>query len=290
MPHRRPFLAVVALSALVGAPLSGAPTAAAFAQGAPKAPEGPVHAALRGNLDKSLQAFNRGDFPGYLHDFGPRIGYNGLQVDRARLVEINADLKQSFPNLKMAYKATSINPMGDAEASVTTVAEFTGSTKSYDGSGLAATYRETGEVTAFYKRDGASWRTDTLQVNWNDSFIDMGRAFAVMGFTTLPTLLGTTQPYKARLFVGEDTVPGVGVSYAYATVPLATVIAKTGAEEVFRALKFQPFPEGGLDAEFRGPAKDGTYVHVLVVNKFWRGGGQESLLGQKIYTRLVRVE
>ena len=282
---RRPLLAIAAVLGLVGLP-----AAPALAQAAAAPADGPVQAALRANLDKSLQAFNRGDFPGYLHDFAQRLSYNGITVDRARLVEINADLKQSFPNLKMAYKASRINPMGDAEASVTTVAEFTGTTKSYDGSGLAASYRESGEVTAFYKRDGAAWRTDALQVNWNDSFIDIGRSFAVMGFTTLPTLVGVGQPYKARLFVGEDTVPGVGVSYAYTAVPLATVVAKSGAEEVFRALKFQPFPEAGLDTELRAPEKAGTYVHVLVVNKFWRGGSQESLLGQKIYTRLVRVE
>lgn len=285
MPNRRLFLA-----AAMALALAAVPAGAALAQGAPEAAPGPVEAALRGHLDKSLAAFNRGDFPGYLHDFGMRLAYNGITVDRARLVEINQELKQSFPNLKMAYRSTRIAPMGDAEASVTTVAEFTGSTNSYDGSGLGATYREAGEVTAFYKRNGEGWRTDALQVSWNDSFIDIGRAFGVMGFTTLPTLLGTDQPYRVRIYVGEDTVPGVGVSYAYASVPLATVIAKTGAEEVFRALKFTSFPEGGVDTELRSPATAGTYAHVLVVNKFWRGGGQESLLGQKIYTRLVRVE
>lgn len=287
MSHRRTILA-----AAMAIALAGAPAGAALAQGAPApaASPSPVEAALRANLDKSLTAFNRGDFPGYLHDFGQRLAYNGITVDRGRLVEINQELKQSFPNLKMAYKSTRIAPMGDAEASVTTVAEFTGSTNSYDGSGLGATYRETGEVTAFYRRGGDGWRTDSLNVAWNDSFIDIGRAFGVMGFTTLPVLVGVGQPYRIRLYVGEDTVSGVGVSYAYAAVPLATVIAKSGAEEVFRALKFSPFPAQGLDQELRAPAKDGTYAHVLVVNKFWRGGGQESLLGQKIYTRLVRVE
>lgn len=285
MSHRRHVLAAAMACAFLGAPVG-----AAFAQAAAAPGASPVEQALRGNLDQSLTAFNRGDFPGYLHDFGPRLTYNGITVDRARLVEINQELKQSFPNLKMAYKSTRIAPMGDSEASVTTVAEFTGSTNSYDGSGLAATYRESGEVTAFYKRGGDGWRTDTLNVAWNDSFIDIGRAFGVMGFTTLPVLLGVGQPYRMRLYVGEDTVPGVGISYAYAAVPLATVMAKSGAEEVFRALKFSAFPEKGIDEELRAPAKDGTYAHVLVVNKFWRGGGQESLLGQKIYTRLVRVE
>ena len=286
MPKRRLFTAIVALFAV-----AVAPAGAALAQGgAPAAAASPVEAALRANLDRSLLAFNRGDFPGYLHDFGTRLAYNGITIDRSRMVEINQELKESFPNLKMAYKSTRITPMGDAEANVTTVAEFTGSTKSYDGSGLGATYREAGEVTAFYKRDGQDWRTDSLQVSWNDSFIDIGRAFAVMGFTTLPTLLGARQPYRIRLYVGEDTVPGVGVSYAYASVPLATVIAKSGAEEVFRALKFSEFPARGVDTELRAPERPGTYAHVLVVNKFWRGSSQESLLGQKIYTRLVRVE
>ncbi len=285
MPNRRLFAAVLAVLSL-----ACVPAGAALAQGAPAATPGPVEGALRANLETSLTAFNRGDFPGYLHDFGMRLAYNGITVDRTRLVEINQELKQSFPNLKMAYKSTRIAPMGDAEANVTTVAEFTGSTSSYDGSGLGATYREAGEVTAFYKLTGEGWRTDTLQVAWNDSFIDIGRQFGVMGFTTLPVLLGADQPYRMRLYVGENGVPGVGVSYAYAAVPLATVIAKSGAEDVFRALKFVPFPAGGLDAELRSPMKAGTYAHVLVVNKFWRGGGQESLLGQKIYTRLVRVE
>jgi hypothetical protein len=281
----RPLLALMAALAIGTA---GAPAALAQAGAAPAAAS--TEAALKANLEKSLQAFNRGDFQGYLHDFAAKLGYNGVTVDRARLVEINQELKQSFPNLKMSYKSTRINPMGETEANVTTVAEFTGSTKSYDGSGLAATYREAGEVTASYERTGEGWRTDSLQVAWNDSFIDIGRAFGVMGFTTLPVLLGADQPFRMRLFVGEDSVPGVGVSYAYAAVPLETLIAKTGAEEVFRALKFVELPAKGLDTELRAPAKAGTYAHVLVVNKFWRGAGQESLLGQKIYTRLVRVE
>ena len=262
----------------------------ALAQGAEAAEASQVEAALQANLAKSLEAFNRGDFAGYLHDFAQQLAYNGVSVERERLVEINQELRESFPNLKMAYKSTRIAPMGDAEATVTTVAEFVGSTKRYDGSDLAATYRESGEVTSFYKRQGSDWRTDSLQVAWNDSYIDIGRSFGVMGFTTLPALLGTDQPYRFRLYVGEDAVPGVGVSYAYAAVPLATVMAKSGAEDVFRALKFVPVPATGLDKELRAPSKDGTYAHVLVVNKFWRGGGQESLLGQKIYTRLARVE
>lgn len=246
--------------------------------------------AIRANLDKSLEAFNKGDFPGYLHDFAQRIHYNGITVDRSRLVEINQELKQSFPNLKMSYKTIRISPMGAREATASTSAEFTGSTKSYDGSSLPATYREAGEITAFYKGQGNDWKTDQLQISWNDSFIDIGESFGAIGFTTLPALVGTEQPYRMRLFTGEDGRMSVAVNYAYAIVPLNTVMAKEGAEEVFRALKFQEMPDGGLDMEKHAPKQAGTYAHVLVVNKFSRLGQNERLHGQKIYTRLVRVE
>jgi hypothetical protein len=225
-----------------------------------------------------------------LHDFAQRIHYNGITVDRVRLIEINQELKQSFADLKMVYQSVRITPTGPSEAIATTATEFTGKTKSYDGSSLAATYRETGEITAFYKKQGNVWKTDTLQIAWNDSFIDIGETFGAIGFTTLPALVGADQPYRLRMFTGEDGRTSVAVNYAYAVVPLSTVMAKEGAEEVFRALKFTEMPEGGLDLEKRSPKAPGTYAHVMVINKFSHFGQQERLHGQKIYTRLVRVE
>ncbi|MEB3198513.1 MAG: hypothetical protein VKP62_15050 [Candidatus Sericytochromatia bacterium] len=246
--------------------------------------------ALRSHLELSLKAFNRGDFDGYLHDLSPQVTYNGIQVERARLVEINRELKRSFGDLRMRYRAVTVSEMGDGEANVTTVAEFTGTTANYDGSGLPATYSEVGEVTAMYRRAADGWRADTLQVAWNDSFIDIGQPFGVMGFTSLPVLLSAKQPYKLRMYFGDDSMSGARTEYAYSLVPLATVISKTGAEDVYRSLRFTLVPKRGLNVNRAAPSAPGTYTHVLVVPKLWRRGGQESLLGHKIYTRLVQVE
>jgi hypothetical protein len=257
---------------------------------AQEARRGPVDAALRQNLERSLSAFNRGDFEGYLHDVEATVTYNGIEVPRGRLREINSDLKQSFGNLKMRYKSVAINEMGDLDANVTTVSEFTGSTSNYDATGLPATYVEVGEVTSLYRKTPHGWRSGLLQVAWNDSFIDIGRPFSMLGFSSLPTLLGASQPYRFRLHVADDALEGSRVEYAYAVVPLATVISKNGAEEVYKSLRFTPVPRTGVAQDLRAPAKPGTYTHVLVVPKLWSRAAQETLLGHKIYTRLVQVE
>ncbi|MDB5098791.1 MAG: hypothetical protein JWM80_3212 [Cyanobacteria bacterium RYN_339] len=270
------FVPLVAVAVLLAAPARAqAPT---------------VEQVLKASLDQSLAAFNTGDFEGYLHDFAPQLDYNGLRVDRARLVDINKELRDSFKNLSMKYERIRVNTISPDEAAATTVTEFSGSTTNYDNSGLAATYRETGQVTALYKRAGERWTTGLLDVAWNDSYIDIGQNFGAIGFSTLPTLGGTKQPYRFRLFVGEDERPGFGVAYAYTTAPLKNVIEKAGAEEVFKQLQFKPVPTEGVEAEFHGPDTPGTYAHVLVINKYWKAGNNESIVGQKIYTRLMRVE
>jgi hypothetical protein len=218
------------------------------------------------------------------------VSYNGIEVPRARLHEINSDLKQSFGNLKMRYRSVAINEMGDLDANVTTVAEFRGSTSNYDATGLPATYVEVGEVTSLYRRTPQGWRSGVMQVAWNDSFIDIGRPFSMLGFTSLPALLGASQAYRFRLHVADDSLEGARVEYAYAVVPLATVISKNGAEEVYKSLRFTPVGREGVDLEVRAPAKPGTYTHVLVLPKLWTRDEQETLLGHKIYTRLVQVE
>ncbi|MEB3328689.1 MAG: hypothetical protein VKQ33_05605 [Candidatus Sericytochromatia bacterium] len=258
--------------------------------GAEEAPRGLVEAALRESLEQGLGAFNRGDFEGYLHDMEATVTYNGIAVPRDRLREINGDLKQSFGNLKMRYKSVTINRLGELDANVTTVAEFTGSTANYDATGLPATYVEVGEVTSRYRRTSQGWRSGVLQVAWNDSFIDIGRPFSMLGFTSLPALLGATQPYRFRLHVADDALEGTRVEYAYTVVPLATVISKDGAEEVYKSLRFLPLPRAGVDLQVKAPSQPGTYTHVLVVPKLWRRADQETLLGHKIYTRLVQVE
>jgi hypothetical protein len=257
---------------------------------AEEAHRSPVEAALRQNLERSLGAFNRGDFEGYLHDMEATVTYNGIEVPRDRLREINGDLKQSFGNLKMRYKSVAINEMGDLDANVTTVAEFTGSTANYDATGLPATYKEVGEVTSLYRQTPQGWRSGVLQVAWNDSFIDIGRPFSMLGFTSLPMLLGASQTYRFRLHVADDALEGARVEYAYAVVPLSTVISKNGAEEVYKSLRFTPIARTGVDLELRAPSRPGTYTHVLVVPKLWSRDDQETLLGHKIYTRLVQVE
>lgn len=287
-------LALRALGALMSATLLTGGALPALAQGSSPAPS-PAPAAsgeqsVKDGLQTSRRDFNAGNFEGYLHDFEPHITYNGLPVDRTRLVEINKELKESFANLKMRYEQLRVRALSPSEISANTVTEFTGSTNNYDNSGLAATYRETGQVTALYHQDGGKWLTNTLDVSWNDSFIDIGQVFGAMGFSTLPTLTGTSQPYRLRLWVGDDERPGFGVSYAYVMAPLKSVIEKSGAEQVFKELQFKNVPSSGLDLDMVAPKEPGTYAHVLVINKYWRAGNNESIVGQKIYTRLVRVE
>lgn len=270
-----------ALAVPVGAQAQGGLTAAQTAS---------IQKELQEVLDRSLQGFNRGDFEGYLSDLWPRVTYNGLIVQKSRLLDINKELKQSFPELSMRYRRVRIQPQGADEAAATTVAEFTGKTNNYQGYGLPATYREEGQVRATYQKVNGKWLAHQLNVAWNDSYIDVGREFATMGFSTLPTLVGADQSYNMRLYVGNASTPGVAVVYAYALAPLSAMIEKDGAEEIFKGLKFRPVGTQGVNAELRSPAKPGTYAHILVMNKFWRQGQEEMILGQKIYTRLVRVE
>jgi hypothetical protein len=176
------------------------------------------------------------------------------------------------------------------EAWATTVSDFTGSTSNYDGSGFPATYHEMGQLTSLYKRAGNAWTTDQVQVAWNDSYIDIGENFGSLGFTALPTLAGAGQPYRFRLWVGHEYMAPTAETYAYAVVPLSTVLDKAGSEKIFGSLKFAAVPHQGLDLEMRAPEKAGTYVHLLVINRTGRTRYGESPIGQKVYTRVVRVE
>ena len=259
---------------LAAATLAVAP-ASVQAQGAPRA-EGPNAAeqSLRATLERGLSAFNKGDFQAYLADFAPTVSYNELRVPKRRLIEVNQDLKEGFPNLKMRFNKIRVRSESPNEAWATTLAEFTGSTRNYDGSGFPATYRESGQVSAFYKRQNGEWITDQVQVGW----------------TALPTLTGVAQPYRLRLWVGQDYMSHERVTYAYTLAPLAAVIDKAGADAIFGKLQFQPLTAKGLDVEMRAPEKAGTYVHVLVMNKTERTRSGERPIGQKVYTRLVRVE
>lgn len=282
---KRLTAAALALACLVAAP------AGVQAQdGLTEKQAAAIQADLKAVLDRSLEGFNRGDFEAYLSDLWPRVTYNGLIVQKQRLLEINKELKDSFPELGMRYRRVRIQPNGPEEAAATTVAEFTGRTSNYQGYGLPATYREEGQVKATYQKVNGKWLAHQLNVAWNDSYIDVGREFATMGFSTLPTLVGAEQPYNLRLFVGNDTTPGVAVVYAYTLAPLSAMIEKEGAEEIFKALKFRAVGSQGVNTELRAPEKKGTYAHVLVMNKYWRQGKEEMILGQKIYTRLVRIE
>lgn len=282
-PARRPLAAFTTAALLVLTP------AVAAAQS-----PSPAEAAVAASLDASLRAFNAGDFAGFLRDFASRVRYNEFTVPRARLVEINRDLKGTFPDLKMRYDSRRVTAPAPGEVVATTVSTFTGSTPDYEGSGLAARYRESGQVTARYRPVGAGqWRTDTLQVAWNDAFIDIGPAFAMLGFEALPALQPAGRPYRLRLQVGSaDSRPGAGVAYAYMLAPLADLLSKADAEKAYERLQFKPLPPAGLDSRMPTPTPAGTYAHVLVVNKFVSvGPGQPVVpLGQKIYTRVLRVE
>lgn len=277
------------LLTLMAAALLGASPLAVQAQSAPDAVN-PAEASLRATLERGLTAFNRGDFKGYLADFAPKVSYNELTVDKARLIDVNQDLKQAFPNLKMRFNKVRVRSESPDEAWATTLAEFTGETRNYDGSGFPATYRESGQVSAFYKRQGGEWITDQVQVAWNDSYIEIGQSFGSLGFTALPTLTGVTQPFRLRLWVGHDYMSHEQVTYAYTLAPLAAVLDKSSADAVFSKMTFAQVSTKGLDKEMRAPEKPGTYVHVLVMNKVQRTRAGEVPIGQKIYTRLVRVE
>jgi hypothetical protein len=277
------------LLTLMAAALVTASPVAVQAQGAPDTVN-PAEASMRAMLERGLTAFNRGDFKGYLADFAPKVSYNELTVDKARLIEVNQDLKQAFPNLKMKFNKIRVRSESPDEAWATTLAEFTGETRNYDGSGFPATYRESGQVSAFYKRQRGEWLTDQVQVAWNDSYIEIGQSFGSLGFTSLPTLTGVTQPFRLRLWVGHDYMSHEQVTYAYTLAPLAAVLDKASADAVFSKMTFAPVTTRGLDKEMRAPEKGGTYVHVLVMNKVQRTRAGEVPIGQKIYTRLVRVE
>jgi hypothetical protein len=245
---------------------------------------------LRNSLDQSLAAFNQGDFKAYLSDLGARVSYNELLVDRSVLQDINQELKTAFPDLKMSYDSVQIRPLGPDEANATTVATFKGKTADYGDTGLAATYEETGEVSSIYNRLGGKWLTHQLDARWDDSAIRIGESFSLLGFSSLPSLMGAKENYRFRLYIGDDERDNVTVSEAYALVPLASVIDKAQSQAVMDGLKFQPLNTKGLDVEMSAPAKPGTYVHLLVINKTIKEGTHEVPLGEQIYNRLVRVE
>jgi hypothetical protein len=266
---------------------SGATFAApALAQEAPNATEKAVAA----QLQQDLEAFNRGDFKAYLADFAPKVTYNELTVTRDQMVDLNSELKQAFPNLRMRYDRIRVQADTPDEAWATTVADFSGTTRNYDGSGYPATYHEAGQLTALYKKKNGQWVTDQVQVAWNDSYIDIGDPFGTLGFSSLPTLAGIGQPYQFRLWVGHEFMTSATEAYAYTMVPLATVLDKKGSEQIFSTLKFAPIPPKGLNLEMHAPDQPGTYVHLLVVNKLQRTRYGEAPIGQKVYTRVVRVE
>ncbi|MNT69794.1 hypothetical protein D3C72_2081360 [compost metagenome] len=68
------------------------------------------------------------------------------------------------------------------------------------------------------------------------------------------------------------------------------MIDKASADAIFSRLQFQPVAPQGLNVEMRAPERPGTYVHVLVMNKTARTRAGERPIGQKVYTRLVRIE
>lgn len=276
------LLCLSALTTLDGRPAFGAePDTAASVT--------PAKAGLREQLLAGVKAFNRGDFQAYLRDLAPNVGYNNLRVSRERLFELNRDLKRSFPNLRMRMPQLSLEVLDEREVAANLVAEFKGEVKNYEGSGLGATYLERAQTTAIYRKNGTHWQTDELQVDWNESFIEVGAPFGLMGFGNLPVELAVAEPYRARLWADTVSKSGVTVSYAYALVPLSAVMEAAGAEAAFAGLEFRTMPETGVDLALTGPGEVGSFAHLLVVNKTWNAGGQVVPLGQKIYTRLVRV-
>lgn len=245
---------------------------------------------LAARLEAGLAAFDRGDFATYVADLAPRLRYDGVELSRDNFIEVNQELKQSFPNLKARLEALTVKGVGSSEALATVKVAFEGSATSYEGSGLRATYREEGQIATRYRQRGQGWVGEEMRVGWNDSFIDVGEGFGVLGFTTLPTLVGAGQPYRFRLFAGRAPERGIEVRYAYAMVPLARVLAKDGAESVAKELRYQLMPNEGVDQRVRAPQAVGPYVHLLVANQMLVVGAESALVGQKVYTRFVRVE
>lgn len=245
---------------------------------------------LEQSLDASLLAFNRGDLQAYTQDLMPRLSYNELNLERTRVVAIDRALQEAFPQLSLRYRRLRVNPVSADEATASVETEFKGHTPNYNGSGMPASYREEGQATALYQRIDGHWLTNQMQVAWDDSYVDVGQTFGIIGFSALPTLAEPGQPYALRLYAGSDDNPGTAVSYAYAIVPLAMLMSPAGASRLYDHLLFRLLPVTGLDSNFRAPKRAGSYVHVLVMNKFVRLGGSETLLGQKVYARLMRVD
>lgn len=281
------ILSLMAIAAMAAVP---APLALpAFAQAPSDAPNA-AEQALRETLERGVAAFNKGDMAGYLSDFAPEVNYNELKIPRDRLVDINVDLKKAFPSLTMRYSKIRVRADSPDEGWATTIAEFSGEARNYENSGYPATYRESGQVSAHYKKVNGEWVTDEVMVAWNDSSIDVGTPFGALGFTALPTLTGVNQPYRLRLVVGHNVFEQTETNYAYTIVPFASVLDQKASEAVFAGLKFQAVPVKGVDVELRAPAKAGTYVHLMVLSKGRHDRMGDALIGQKVYTRLVRVE
>ncbi|HEY9722105.1 MAG TPA: hypothetical protein V6D47_08830 [Oscillatoriaceae cyanobacterium] len=254
------------------------------------APASAQDASLEQTLNAGLLAFNKGDLQGYVQDLMPRMSYNEIALERTRVLAIDRALQETFPQLSLNYRRMRVNPVSQDEATASIETEYKGSTPNYNGSGMPAVYREEGQATALYQRVDGKWLTGQMQVAWDDSYVDVGQTFGIIGFSVLPTLAEPGQPYSLRLYAGTDDNPGTAVSYAYAIVPLSMLMAPEGASRLYDHMQFRLLPVTGIDASFKAPKHPGSYVHVLVMNKFEHLGGSETLLGQKVYSRLMRVD
>lgn len=242
---------------------------------------------LKQQLEAGMVAFNRGDMATYLADLAPRVRYNGLTVDRARLIEMNVELKQDFPDVSGAYENIRVRGGDAGDLIAFTKAEYRGKTADYQQSGMPATYEETAQLAARYRPQGEGYVAERLTLTFNDATVRVGEAFGVIGPSDLPALAATEQPYTLRLVAGHDQ-RGARVGYAYGLLPLEALVEKGKGEEALARLERALVPAEGLTLQGRMPKTPGTYAHYLVLTKLVPGA--ENILGQLVFSRLVRVE
>lgn len=243
--------------------------------------------ALTAQLEAGMAAFNRGDMAGYVADLAPKVSYNGLTVDRARLLELNKDLKQDFPDVAGRYESIHVRAGDAGDLVAHSKAVYHGSTQDYYGSGLPATYDETAQLAARYRPAKAGYVSGRMTLVFNDAVVKAGEPFGYIGPSELPVFASARQPYALRLVTGHDQ-RGARVAFAYGLLPLEAMVVKGKGEEAVGKLRDMPVPSEGLSLPLRMPETAGTYVHFLRLTKLVPGA--ETILGQVVYTRLVRVE
>jgi hypothetical protein len=252
----------------------------------------PLQQTFQKKLSQELASYNKGNFKQSYKLFTEKFRYNGMMTARDTLIQINQETKDSFKNMVMRFKSEPrVTPIDGGKKALVSVEElFTGTTKDYNGTGLSATYREEGLLNRLFVLHKNGWECPEAQLEWNDSSIDVGENFGMMGFSSLSPQMIASQPYNFRLWVSDQDDFMVKTEYTYAVLPMQVMLDTSLSNKAFAELKFTEIASKGVSTTLTAPEKPGFYVHLLIANRYRLGGQGGDLLGQKIYTRLFRVE